>query len=85
LILDILESRKGPLISRGLDHEEYDSRSWIDGEGLPSRDQVKEKGKHRECMWVSVRGSHEKVLSCRELVIHSFHTCTHVSMCYLLK
>jgi hypothetical protein len=38
---------------KGVDTEywvmtDYDSRSWIGGEGLPSRDQVKEKREQRQ-------------------------------------
>jgi hypothetical protein len=40
--------------------KDCDSRSWIGGEGLPSRDQVKEKREQRSCRWVSVRGSHKE-------------------------
>jgi hypothetical protein len=44
--------------------KDCDSRSWIGGEGLPSRDQVKEKREQRQHRWFSVRGSHREV-SCR--------------------
>jgi hypothetical protein len=29
--------------------KDCDSRSWVGGEGLPSRDQVKEKREQRQC------------------------------------
>jgi hypothetical protein len=71
LILDILELRER------FDREDWimkdcDSRSWIGGEGLPSRDQVKEKREQRQCRWVSVRGSHKKVCVVQNFSIHIF-------------
>jgi hypothetical protein len=57
--------------------KDCDSRSWIGGEGLPSRDQVKEKREQRQRKWVSVRGSHRKVLCHMKFFVQYFsiHVC----------
>jgi hypothetical protein len=54
--------------------KDCDSRSWIGGEGLPSRDQVKEKREQRQRGWFLVRGSH------REICVQVFCTCMWVTV-----
>jgi len=56
--------------------KDYDSISWRRGEGLPSRDQVKEKREYKKQRRVFVRGRHRKVLCHIEVSIQSLCTCT---------
>jgi hypothetical protein len=49
--------------------KDCDSRSWIDGEGLSSRDQVNDKREHKKHRWIFSKRNPKSVSHCMEFSI----------------
>jgi hypothetical protein len=59
--------------------KDCDSRSWIGGEGISFRYQVKEKREHRQRKWDSIKRNPHGSVTSYKVFRTSFSICVHGS------